>query len=550
MKKVDSSKHFLTSKDISTRRLFYKVIDLGFDFINGKERQNKVLVYKKPEFFKKMFSERLPKDGVGNRDMIHLLKGIGKYSISQSDLNYLAFPDSGNSVAGLLAEIYSKFLNQNLIAFDRSAPIATFIEIQLIEWLRELVGYKSKKIEDMYSLSEVSGMWTTGGHMSNHIAILTALNWKFGSIKSEGLTSLSFAPKIVLANKISHYSMSSAMHHLGLGNKNIISVESNEDFTTNTQVLEKILFEHKNIGDIFMVIGVAGNTRTSSIDNIEEIARICREYGVWFHVDACHGGSLLYSDRLKQQLKGIEEADSVSLDPHKGMFVTYPSSYVIFKKRDALVRFTRYEEQVRSGGVWDLGYITPFFGSRGFESLKLWFLIKILGKSSIAKIVEKRDRDAKYAAGLLRSSKYFTLFHDMTFYRLVFVYFPEEIKRIIEKYDLSSEILLRIKECIDFYTHKINQELYEEGHLCIDEFKLHDISNSTKLNADESRFCVMSITIGNPLYTKKSLVKSLNYLFQKAEKYLPKFKNDLQKILKLQQYKVEEIKNYGPAGWE
>ena len=341
------------------------------------------------------------------------------------------------------------------------------------------------------------------------------------------------------------------MHHLGLGNKNIINCGSNEDFTTNAEGLEDILKNHPDKESIFMVVGVAGNTRTSSIDGLLRMSKICKKYKVWFHIDACHGGSLIFSKKLKDiYLKGISQADSISLDPHKGMFVTYPSSYVLFKKRDSLIKFTRYEEHVRQGTSWDLGYITPFFGSRGFESLKLWFLIKMLGIKGLAEVVEKRHEDAQYAAKLIADSKFFSVFHQMTFYRMVFVYYPEEIKNFVLNQNYNKKDLLRIKKCVDFYTHKINQELYEEGNVCLDEFKLHDIADITKLKAGEDRFVVMSITVGNPLFTKKSLKRSINYLFETAGKYTPVMNRDICMIGQKNKYDTRGVKTYGPAGWK
>lgn len=316
---VNATKYFLNGKNKKNKKLFYKIIDICFDFINGKDRNHKVINYEKTDFFKTRMSEPLPTNGIEYNEVEELLRFIGKYSISQSDLNYLAFPDSGNSIPGLIGDIYSKFINQNLIAFDRSAPIATFLEIQLLEWLRELIGYEHKEMKEIKALSEVAGICTTGGHMSNHIAILTALNEKYSNIKEKGLSSLGHTPKVLLASKISHYSLSSAVHHLGIGLENIISINTNADFTTDLNDLELKLKKHQESNDIFIVVAAAGNTRTGGMDDLQKISSICKKFNVWFHVDACHGGSLIFSKALKKKyLNGIEEADSISLDPHKG----------------------------------------------------------------------------------------------------------------------------------------------------------------------------------------------------------------------------------------
>ncbi|KKP25046.1 MAG: Pyridoxal-dependent decarboxylase [candidate division TM6 bacterium GW2011_GWE2_31_21] len=542
---------FLSSNALQ-KKVLKKVLDLGIDFINGKTRNNRVIHYKSIKELQQIVSKFDDyNSSYSTEESFELLKEIGKYSISQSDLGYIAFPDSGNALPAMMAEIYSKFLNQNLSGVDRSAPIATFIEIQLIEWLRGLVGYESKRFEDIKSLAEVSGMCTTGGHMSNHIAIMGALNEKFPEIKRIGLTKLGKTPKIILADAISHYSFSSAMHHLGLGQKNILVAKTKDDFTTDFDDVEKLIKKYNKRDEIFMIVAVAGNSRTSSIDNLEKFAEISCKYKIWLHVDACHGGSLLFSKRLKEKyLKGIEKADSISIDPHKGMFVTYPSSYVLFKERDILVHFTRYEEKVRNGSSWDLGYITPFYGSRGFESLKLWFLIKTFGKSYLEEIVEKRERDAKFIAKKISETNKFVLLNDMELYRLAFVFIPRQVKNLLQHENLDESKKKSVKDCIDYFSHRLNQDLYEDGRLILDEFKLSDLANRVGLDLGMEKYCVMSISIGNPLLTEEVLRKNVKYLSNRAKLYEKKYFMEITKIISGKEYiKKKENIHYGPAGW-
>lgn len=548
---MDFNDYFLGSDTSKHKSTFYKTIDKGLEFYSGSTRNNKVLNYLKPEEIKNIVAENLPTNSSDIDSILKSLDLIGKYSVSQSDLNYVAFPDSGNSVAALVGDIYSKFINQNLIAFDRSAPYATFIEIQLIEWLRELIGYEHISLKELSSLSQVSGMCTTGGHMSNHIAVMSALNVKYPNIKKTGLTHIKEAPKIILAGDISHYSFSSAMHHLGLGQDNIINCPSNSDFTTDIEELERILQEHIKLDDIFMVVCVAGNSRTSSIDNIADIYKICEKYKIWLHVDACHGGSLLFSKKLKERdLKSIELADSISIDPHKGMFVTYPLSYVLFKQRDILVNFTRYEESVRNGSAWDLGYITPFYGSRGFESLKLWLLIKHIGLNKLAEIVEDRDLNAKVTAKLIQDTGQFTLFNEMTFYRLVFVFYPHKYKHLIESKKLSPETILELKKCIDYFTHLLNEVIYRDGIISLDEFKLLDLNNSTSLGLKDSRFFVSSLTVGNPLQNSDQLNFVINKLSYYAKKLEDAYYKKIMSILDGKEFNLNFKSAPGPAGWK
>jgi len=418
-----------------------------------------------------------------------------------------------------------------------------------------LIGFENKPLKDINSLSDVSGMWTTGGHMSNHIAILSALNKAFPEIKEKGISNLKFSPVILLSKKISHYSFDAAVHHLGLGKENIIDIPVNEDFTTNFEKLENILNSLPKDKKPFMIISVAGNTRTSSLDNLTKIGFFCRKHDLWNHVDACHGGSLLFSKKLKSQhLEGISQADSVTIDPHKGLFVTYPSSYVLFKKRSTLTMFSRYQNECYDGNSWDLGFITPFFGSRGFESLGLWLFIKVMGVKAIGETIEYRDKIAKYAEKLIIDSNYFVTLNKMDFYRMTFVFCPKVIHEYIIKYanSLDDGEKQKIRNLIDKYNHIINQDLYESGHLCLDEYKLHDVGNKVGLGVKD-RFIVFAITIGNPLYTEESMTNSLNILFKKAKIVERKIITDFFKIVKSKKnafnYDNPNKHTLGPAGW-
>jgi len=552
----DLSKYFLsdTKEAYKSKKYFQEILNLSLDFYSGKLRNNKVLQFKTPRDLMKIVGESLPKSHISLRNTLNVLKKIGNYSIAQFDDSFLAFPDSGNSVPGLGGSIFSSFLNQNMIAFDRSSPIGTFIEIQLIEWLRELIGYDKKSLTEYKNLNDVAGLWTSGGHMSNHIAILTALNHCFPEIKTKGVKSLDLQPVLIQAGDIAHYSHSDALSHLGIGSDNVISVDTSKDFTTECESLEKVLKNPKKGTKPFIVVAVAGNCRTCSIDNINEIADICEKYSVWFHVDACHGGCLIFSDRLKRQfLKGIERADSVSIDPHKGLFVPYPCSYILLKRRGELINYSRYPDSVLDGVTWNLGYLSPFFGSRGFNSLPMYLVIKTLGKDGIAQIIEERNEVTKKFGDTINNTKYFISFNDASFYRQVFVYVTPLIKAYLSEKNGDIDISQRRKiiALISSYTHRLNDSLYVDGSVVFDEFKLKDMGNRVGLGK-EDKYVVMSWSIGNPYIDEASLDKCMKIVLQKAQSYELNMNAEFNAFFEhdgqVSTISETEIKN-GPAGW-
>lgn len=532
-----------------------KVLNMCLDFYSGTVRNNKVIDFQTPQELMDLVSEKLPEDTSSLETTFEILEKIGKYSIAQFDKNFLAFPDSGNCLPALAGSVYSTFLNQNLIAFDRSAPVGTFIEIQLIEWFRELVGYDVKNLDAYKNINDMGGLWTSGGHMSNHIAVLSALNYTFPEVKNKGLRSLKTQPVLVQANEIAHYSHTDALAHLGIGLDNVVSVNTNDDYSTDFNHLDELLSNPKSGTKPFMVTAVAGNCRTCTIDNLDRIAEVCKNHSIWFHVDACHGGSLIFSDKLRSTLlKGIEFADSISIDPHKGLFVPYPCSYVLFKKRGELINYARYPELVLSGNVWNIGYISPFFGSRGFNSLPIYMAIKVLGKNGIQRIVETREETTTNFGIKVSNSKYFFPLHEASFYRQAFVYITPKVRDYIhaENRSLNDKQRKDIMELVNFYTHKVNNFLYMQGSVVFDEFKLRDLGNRLGLGTTE-KYIVMSWSIGNPLITEESLDKSMETVLKVATSFEEEMNNGLNNMINNTCSRINTIGNFdagnSPASW-
>ncbi|MDP3997776.1 MAG: pyridoxal-dependent decarboxylase [bacterium] len=552
MRKIDSqfvSQYLLdpSEKALLEEDFFHKFIRKGLDFYSGKLRKNKVFNYMSPKELRFLLDEHIPQNSISDNDLDKLLDMIGEYSILQADKKYLAFPDGGNSKYAIGGAIYSQFLNQNQIAFDRSAPIGTIIEIQLINWLRELIGYQTIPLPEINSLSKVGGMWTTGGNLSNYVALLTALNNRFPSIKERGIHSVEQKPVIVMTRGIEHYSYKSACSWLGLGSNSIIWAEPGKNYTSSVLNIKNAIENSAKDQIPFFVVAVAGNCRTSGLDDLEAISRMCQRYNVWLHVDACHGGSFLFSEKYKHLLKGIENADSVSLDPHKSLFIPYSSSYVLFKNPNSTNVFSRYPDKVNAKEYLDLGLATPFMGSRGFESLKLWLTIKGIGLRAIGKLIERRQYLANYWYQILMKNENVIVFNDLDFYRISFVVFPkrrlDDIKRVKDKNAISS--------LVSKYTSMVSDRLYKAGNVCMDEFKLNDF-NRKITNDEKITYTVIGTTIGNPSTDKESLWQSNELLAIAIEETINKYNNEIDSLINLGGAKETEVCTSGgnsPACW-
>lgn len=513
------------------------ILDIGVNFLTSSSH----FQYKSLKDLKNIVSEELPQEEVINNDIfIKDLKNIVvKNSISQHSYSYLAFPDTGNSITGIASDILSTFLNQNLIAVDRSAPVATLIEAQLILWLKKMIGFKSpNKVNELNNLSSLGGLWTSGGNMSNHIAILTALQNTFPTVIKEGLMSLQKKPKIMLCSGIDHFSFRNAVKALGLGEDCIIPVKPTKDFKTSISDLEDQYNIHNDENtEIFMVISVAGNCRTTNIDNILDISHFCKKNKIWHHVDACHGGSLIFSNKLKSKLLGIEDSDSVSIDPHKGLFMTYPSSYILFKDPQVLEHYSRYKDKIYDENVLDLGLITPFYGSRDFSSLKLWSFIKRNGFKKISKLVEDREKTYFKLHNSIKDLKYFTALNLPEFYRSAFVFYPDSLK----KQNLSNES----KEIlIQKYTKLFNDRLYKKGEVILDDFSLKDYNNSLGLDSKNS-FSAIGLAVGHPNIPEKEIKKIIHNIHETAQPLENQLLSEISNIDSV----IYNPQNSSPASW-
>ncbi|MFE9407322.1 pyridoxal-dependent decarboxylase [Streptomyces sp. NPDC006704] len=488
----------------------------GLDFLHGREPEQPFLRHADPSSLQKSIAQPLPQQGVGFEHVLAEINDvIARYSIGQGHPQYLAFPDSGNALAALAGHILSPLLNQNLIAVDRSAPSATFVEAQVIEWLRELIGYPTVPLTELRGVKDVSGLWTTGGHLSNHIAMLAALGHTFPQARKHGLRALDTQPAVVMAGPIAHYSHSDSAFHLGLGWDAVLSVDAEDGFTTDAKAVDKLLSDPPAGRTPFMVVGVAGNCRTTGLDDLQALAEVCRRHGVWFHVDACHGGSLIFNERLKRQhLRGIEQADSVSLDPHKGLFTPYPSSYVLFRQREVLAQFSRHEKTVMEDDCWDLGLITPFLGSRGFESLPTWMLLRHVGTHMLGALVESRQALVRYLERRVDETGLFVRLNDVDFYRMAFVFCPPAVRRAIAALDSAGK--KRAAKIVSSYTSRVNTALYQAGEVCFDEHSLGDLGDRVGAGRGTG-YTIMAACPGNPLLTQNDLDVAVERLVHEAQ---------------------------------
>ncbi|HYP51934.1 MAG TPA: aspartate aminotransferase family protein [Pyrinomonadaceae bacterium] len=355
----------------------------------GRLEEARVCSEASPEELERLFDEPLPADGerVENileqfeRDVVPHLMNI------PSPRYYGLFNPTPLPVA-VWADALASAVNQNGAAW-RNSPSASVVEARVLRWLCELVGYGPESF----------GTLTSGGSEANLIALKCARDRAIEGVRERGLLGSPAAGRalVVYASEQSHYSFVKSVDILGLGRDSLRKIDTDGRFHIRTDLLREAIERDLERGLVpVCVAGSAGATSTGVVDPLEELADIAESYKLWFHVDAAYGGGLLFSEKHRERLRGIERADSVTFDPHKWMFVPFACGALLARAgggvlRDAFDISPEYLSEQRGGA--DVGY--DFFrygqlGTRRFNALKVWMALKHLGTRGYAEIVERQ----------------------------------------------------------------------------------------------------------------------------------------------------------------
>jgi L-2,4-diaminobutyrate decarboxylase len=317
----------------------------------------------------------------------------------------------------------------------------------------------------------------------------------------------------ITPNGIDHYSSRLAIGWLGIGESNVIRAPT-KDFKYDIKKLSNLMYTLSQQGKkIISLVAYAGDSRSMTCDDFFKLRELCDTYNTWFHVDGCHGTQLLFSEKLKIKIKGIELADSVTLDPHKVLNVPYAISILMLKDPSHIKKIQRIEDII-TGEEHSFGQITPFFGSRSFLSLKLYFLFKNLGKSGLAKVIERRNKIAYMLANKISHREEFILINpQVDINSVIFMYSPRQLKKIKK---VNSTRYLEISNKLNTYIHN---QLLNDDKIWLHNFQISDLANSLQLGR-EKIIRPLRFMSGNPLVTEQHLDHMLDSVDKCGKKIL------------------------------
>jgi aromatic-L-amino-acid decarboxylase len=309
---------------------------------------------------------------------------------------------------GAFADLLASALNSNVTSW-RSGPAATEIERTVVRWLAALIGFSDET-------NEAHGLLTSGGSMANLTALLIAHRAKSGAeVASTGLWN-SRAPMTIYASDQIHMSIPKAADILGLGRAQVRLVATDDRFRMNVASLRQTIANDLENGmNPFCVVASGGTVNTGAVDPLNEIADIANEFGLWFHIDGAYGVLAALDETKRPLFRGLERADSVSLDPHKWLYVPIDSGCLLFRdEARARAAFTfegadyiKVHEQNadEAFAFWNYG---PEL-SRRFRALKIWLTLRYYGVRRIAQSISEDNALAAYLGEQVEAATDFEL---------------------------------------------------------------------------------------------------------------------------------------------
>jgi aromatic-L-amino-acid/L-tryptophan decarboxylase len=387
--------------DSQTRReLGYRLIDVVDGFFGSLpdrpvQRPAETRIYPPHD-------SRLPETG---EDPVKVMDEVCRELIDSGfhipSAHYLGMMNPTPTYMAFLAESLVAALNPQLATVARS-PLASRIEAETVRWIGDLVGWPAA----------FSGTFTTGGNEANFSALAMAVSTQFQDVIEKGIASIAAQP-VFYTSVEGHHSLEKSAGVLGLGRQAVRRLPVNERLQFNVQELETAIKTDLAAGHKpFCVVATAGTTSSGAIDELPLIAEICQRYNLWLHVDGAYGAALLLSERHRGLLRGIEQADSVTLDPHKWLAMPFSAGLILTRHPEALLHTFSvpcpYLQKSSSAALPDNLSISAQW-SRRMNSLKLWLTLRVHGRQAYEELIDRQMMLAQSFAEWVAASDYFEL---------------------------------------------------------------------------------------------------------------------------------------------
>ncbi|MBU2872018.1 pyridoxal-dependent aspartate 1-decarboxylase PanP [Colwellia sp. E2M01] len=459
--------------------------------------------------------------------MRHLLDKLVAQSVHTSSPSFIGHMTSALPSFILPLSKLMVGLNQNLVKVETSKAF-TPLERQVLGMMHNLVYQQNESFYQnwMHSAQHSLGAFCSGGTVANITALWVARNkllkadGDFKGVSREGLhramQHYGYKDLAILVSERGHYSLKKSADVLGIGQDNVIAIPTDKHNKIDCQKLAAKCHElaQQNI-KVLSIIGVAGTTETGNVDPLESMADIARQYQCNFHVDAAWGGATLLSNKYRLLLKGIEQADSVTIDAHKQMYVPMGAGLVIFKDPASVSAIEHHAEYILRKGSKDLGSHT-LEGSRPGMAMLVYASLHIISRKGYEMLIDQAIEKAEYFADIIDQHPDFELITRPELCLLTYRYAPKSVQALLARNDNEANKSLNL--LLGKLTKYIQKRQREDGRSFVSRTRI-EVSRY-----GGEKVIVFRVVLANPLTTKEILQNILHeqsLLALESEHFLP-----------------------------
>jgi aromatic-L-amino-acid decarboxylase len=378
-------------------------------------------------------------------------------SFNTASPGYLAYIPGGGLFHSAVADLIADSTNRYSSVYA-AAPALAQIEMDVISWFCRIAGYPA----------EARGTLTSGGSLANWTALVTA--------RRERLPE-NFLAGTIYASDQAHYSVAKGAILAGFPEGNVREVPTDDRFRMRVDTLAERIEEDRRRGlEPFLIAASAGTTNTGAVDPLPELADLAARHGLWLHVDAAYGGFFLLTEEGKRAMRGIERADSIVLDPHKGLFLPYGTGAVLVRDGEALRRAHSLTGDYMPGlqndpDRVDFSQYSPEL-SRPFRGLRVWLPFKMHGAGVFRTELVEKLALARLAADRLREMEGIEILAEPQLSLLAFRLAPAGVPES-ELNDLNRRFLDRVNARQRVYLTATRLRGRFAPRICVLSFRTH-----------------------------------------------------------------------------
>lgn len=343
----------------------------------------------------------------------------------------------GRHSKAVLGELLAVMLNNSMATYKIAGPQVA-VEKEIIEKVNMLIGYSREgKLKSILP----GGTIPTGGSMSNFMSILMARDKKDSQIKNKGIQGR----LIAYTSENAHYSISKSASFIGIGRENVRYISSDKYGRINiNEFNDQVKTDIKNGLIPFYLNATAGTTVLCAFDSVTDLSPICKKHNIWLHLDGAFGGSVIFSNKYRHLVKGVELTDSFCFNPHKTLGTPISTSILVVKNNKDLYNSfdneANYLYQTHTE-EYNLGK-TSFECGRRNNALKFWCLWKAVGTNGLEKIIDHEFRLADFARSYILNKKDYKLYNSNESLSVCFNYKDYDAKELCTKLYESSKLMV------------------------------------------------------------------------------------------------------------